>query len=201
MVKAKDVDSYIDACPAAVQKKLQQVRQTIKKAAPEAEEVISYQMPAYKFHGMLIFFAAWANHISIYPAPWNAEALKKEMSAYEGSKGTIKFPLDKPLPLRLVAKMVKYRMKQNLEKANAKKLVAKKKNNPSSGKANFIKYHNDGTIWAKGSMKNGLPDGYWEWFRRDGVIMRSGYFTKGKQAGEWTTYDKAGKVYKVTKMK
>jgi antitoxin component YwqK of YwqJK toxin-antitoxin module len=65
----------------------------------------------------------------------------------------------------------------------------------------FIKYHNDGTVWAKGKMLGEQPDGYWEWFRKDGVIMRSGYFDKGKQIGEWTTYDKQGKIYKVTKMK
>ena len=65
----------------------------------------------------------------------------------------------------------------------------------------FIHYHKDGSIWAKGKMFGDQPHGYWEWFRKDGVIMRSGYFDKGKQTGEWTTYDKEGKVYKVTKMK
>lgn len=73
----------------------------------------------------------------------------------------------------------------------AKKVTAKK----------FIKYHYDGTVWAKGKMAGDQPDGYWEWFRKDGVIMRSGYFDKGKQVGEWTTYTKQGKVYKVTYMK
>jgi antitoxin component YwqK of YwqJK toxin-antitoxin module len=68
-------------------------------------------------------------------------------------------------------------------------------------KSKYVKYHNDGTIWAKGSMNDDQPDGYWEWFRKTGVIMRSGYFDKGKQVGEWTTYDAKGKVYKVTKMK
>ena len=65
----------------------------------------------------------------------------------------------------------------------------------------FVKYHADGSIWAKGKMKDDQPDGYWEWFRKDGVIMRSGYFERGKQVDEWTTYDKKGKVYKITKMK
>ena len=65
----------------------------------------------------------------------------------------------------------------------------------------FIHYHKDGSIWAKGKMLGDQPHGYWEWFRKNGVIMRSGYFDKGKQTGEWTTYDKEGKVYKVTKMK
>lgn len=65
-------------------------------------------------------------------------------------------------------------------------------------KKKYAKYHNDGTIWAKGTMLNGVPDGYWEWFRKDGSRLRSGYFTKGKQTGEWTTYDRQGSVYKVT---
>ena len=65
----------------------------------------------------------------------------------------------------------------------------------------YVKYHNDGTIWAKGTLVDDQPDGYWEWYRKTGVIMRSGYFEKGKQVGEWTTYDNKGKVYKVTKMK
>lgn len=71
----------------------------------------------------------------------------------------------------------------------------------SKGKKRFVKYHNDGTVWAKGTMVDGNPDGYWEWFRKTGTRMRSGYFEKGKQVGEWTTYDQKGKVYKVTRMK
>lgn len=65
----------------------------------------------------------------------------------------------------------------------------------------YVKYHRDGSIWAKGSLTGGRPDGYFEWFRKDGTRMRSGYFSKGKQVGEWTTYDKSGRVVKVTKMK
>ncbi len=75
------------------------------------------------------------------------------------------------------------------------------KNKVSGKKETYIKRHNDGSIWAKGTMLDGLSDGYWEWFRKDGTRMRSGYFEKGKQVGEWTTYDKQGKVYKVTRMK
>jgi len=68
-------------------------------------------------------------------------------------------------------------------------------------KSKYVKYHNDGTIWAKGTMAGDQPDGYWEWYRKTGVIMRSGYFDKGKQVGEWTTYDAKGNIYKVTKIK
>ncbi|MEO7924970.1 MAG: DUF1801 domain-containing protein [Chitinophagaceae bacterium] len=121
MQPAASVDEYIKRQPAKVQGLLQQMRQTIKAAAPAAKEVISYSIPGYTQEGMLVFFAAWANHISFYPAPWEAEALKKQMSPYKGSKGTIRFPLDKALPITLITKMVKYKLKQNLEKAGAKK--------------------------------------------------------------------------------
>ena len=119
------VNEYIATADRQAKKALKDIRKTIKSAAPDAEEVISYQIPGYKYHGMLVFFAAWKNHISLYPAPWGAESLKKEMSVYEGSKGTIKFPLDKPIPLTLIKKMVKYRVKENEMKASLKKQLKK----------------------------------------------------------------------------
>ena len=121
MKTAVSVNEYIAAADPDAKKALRDIRKTIKAAAPKAEEVISYQIPGYKYHGMLVFFAAWKSHISLYPAPWGAASLKKEMSAYEGSKGTIKFPLDKPMPLALIKKMVKYRMKENEMRASFKK--------------------------------------------------------------------------------
>jgi uncharacterized protein YdhG (YjbR/CyaY superfamily) len=121
MKAASSVDEYIATADPQAKKALKDIRKTIKGAAPKAEEVISYQIPGYKYHGMLVFFAAWKNHISLYPAPWKAEDLKKEMSAYEGSKGTIKFPLDKPMPLTLIKKMVKYRIRENEMRAALKK--------------------------------------------------------------------------------
>lgn len=125
MKTAASVDEYIAAAEPTMKKALKDIRKTIKSTAPKAEEGISYQIPGYKYHGMLVFFAAWKNHISLYPAPWGADSLKKEMSAYEGSKGTIKFPLDKPMPLALIKKMVKYRMKENELKAGLKKSTKK----------------------------------------------------------------------------
>lgn len=121
MKTAASVSEYIATADPQAKKALRDIRKTIRDAAPKAEEVISYQIPGYKYHGMLVFFAAWKNHISLYPAPWSAESLKKEMAAYEGSKGTIKFPLDKPMPLTLIKKMVKYRVKENEMKAALKK--------------------------------------------------------------------------------
>ncbi len=117
------VDAYIAAYPAEVQKKLQQVRNTIRKAAPMAQEVISYGMPGYKYHGMLVYFAAWKNHIGFYAVPSAHAAFKEELSAYKGAKGSVQFPLDKPMPVALITKIVKFRMKENEEKAMMKKLA------------------------------------------------------------------------------
>jgi antitoxin component YwqK of YwqJK toxin-antitoxin module len=83
----------------------------------------------------------------------------------------------------------------------SKKPAKKKTKTTAKAKHNYIKYHNDGSIWARGTMVDGQPEGYWEWFRKTGARMRSGYFELGKQVGEWTTYDSKGKVYKVTRMK
>ncbi len=121
MPKAKNVDEYIALFPEHTQKLLDQLRATIFKAAPEAEEVISYQMPAYKFHGMLVYFAGYKNHIGFYPTASGIKMFKEELSGYKGAKGSAQFPLDKPLPLGLVSKIVKFRAKENIEKAKAEK--------------------------------------------------------------------------------
>ncbi len=119
------VDEYIALAEPKVKKALKDIRKTIKTTAPKADEVISYLIPGYKYHGLLVFFAAWKDHISLYPAPWSAVSLKKEMSAYEGSKGTIKFPIGEPMPLALIKKMVKYRVKENEERAALKRAIKK----------------------------------------------------------------------------
>jgi uncharacterized protein YdhG (YjbR/CyaY superfamily) len=110
-VKATNIDEYIAAFPGDVQKKLQQMRAALRKAAPDAEEVISYGIPTFKLKGNRVHFAAFKNHIGFYPAPRAIEVFKKELSAYKGGKGTIQFPLDKPLPLSLIGRMVKFRLK------------------------------------------------------------------------------------------
>jgi len=120
----KNVDEYVAVQPKKVQGILNKLRAAIKSAAPKAEEVISYQMPAYKYNGMLVFFAAWQSHIGLYPAG-RLMAFEKELAGYERSKGTIKFPLDKPIPYNLVTKIVKFRVKENEEKAALKKSLKK----------------------------------------------------------------------------
>ena len=114
------IDEYIATFPAEIQIKLEAVRTTIKAAAPEAVEKISYQMPTFFLHGNLVHFAAFKNHIGLYPAPSGIEAFKHELSQYEGSKGAVRFPLDKPLPLDLISKITKYRVEENLKKAEIK---------------------------------------------------------------------------------
>ena len=120
----KDVDSYIALFPKETQLLLETMRTVIRKAAPKAEEVISYKMPAYKLGTMLVFFAGYKNHIGFYPSGSGIEAFKKELSVYKGAKGSVQFPLNKPLPIGLITKIVKLRVKENLEKI---KLKAEKK--------------------------------------------------------------------------
>jgi uncharacterized protein YdhG (YjbR/CyaY superfamily) len=105
---------------------LQELRDTIKKSAPQAEEVISYNMPAFKLQGMLVWYAAYREHVGFYPRPSGIEAFKKELSVYKGAKGSVQFPIDKPLPLNLVSKIVKYRVKENSEEFKGKAVKAKK---------------------------------------------------------------------------
>jgi uncharacterized protein YdhG (YjbR/CyaY superfamily) len=122
-IVAKTVDDYVKSFPPSVRAILVKIRQTIKVTAPDAEEVISYGIAGYKYQGMLIYFAGFTDHVSMYPAPRGAESFKKELAAYKGGKGTVQFPLDKPLPLSLIKRIVKFRIKENLEKAKNKYLL------------------------------------------------------------------------------
>jgi len=115
------IDEYIATFPTDVQKILEEVRGIIKAAAPEAREKISYQIAAFELNGKnLVHFAGWKNHISMYPIPSGTEAFNKEVSQYAEGKGTLKFPMDKPLPLKLITKIVKFRVAENRKKAGIK---------------------------------------------------------------------------------
>jgi len=116
----KNIDDYIAGFPKDIQAILKKIRTTIRKAAPEAEEAMSYQMPTFKLKGNLVHFAAFKNHIGFYPAPTGIEKFKKELAIYQGGKGTLQFPLDQPIPYDLISKVVKFRVKENLAKAAAK---------------------------------------------------------------------------------
>ncbi|MEW6128621.1 MAG: DUF1801 domain-containing protein [Acidobacteriota bacterium] len=116
----KNIDEYIAGFPDDIQRLLENIRQTIRKAAPKAQEAIKYRMPTFTLNGNLVHFAAFKNHIGFYPTPGAIEQFKAELSAYENSKGAVRFPLNKPIPFALISKMVKFRVKENLEKAAAK---------------------------------------------------------------------------------
>jgi uncharacterized protein YdhG (YjbR/CyaY superfamily) len=122
----KTIDEYIETFPEDVRTTLNELRQTIKETAPEAEETINYQMPTYALHGNLVHFAAFKNHIGFYPTPSGIEAFKKELSPYKGAKGSVQFPIDQPLPLPLIRKIVEYRVKENVERKQKKKSSLRK---------------------------------------------------------------------------
>ena len=122
--QAKNIDEYIADSPVDVQPLLQKVRTAIRKAAPDAEEAIKYMMPTFVLKGNLIHFAGYNHHIGLYPGSRPIEAFKDELSKYETSKGTVRLPLDKPIPVGLITKITKFCVKRNLERAAAK---AKKK--------------------------------------------------------------------------
>jgi uncharacterized protein YdhG (YjbR/CyaY superfamily) len=120
MTGFNSIDEYIATFPEEIQKILLEVRAVIKAAAPDAEEKISYQMPTFFLEGNLVHFAAFKHHIGFYPAPTGVEAFAQELSQYKGAKGSVQFPIDQPLPLDLITKIVKYRVAENLKKAGMK---------------------------------------------------------------------------------
>ena len=121
----RNIDDYIAGFPRDIQAILEKIRMTIRKAAPAAEETISYQIPSFTLKGRyLIYFAAFKKHIGLYPAPKGIEEFKEALSLYQTGKGTMRFPLDKPIPFNLISRIVKFRVKENRARAAAK---AKKK--------------------------------------------------------------------------
>jgi uncharacterized protein YdhG (YjbR/CyaY superfamily) len=115
-ITVNTVDEYIAGFPEAMQEILQAVRDTIKSAAPEATELISYRMPAYKYHGVLVYFAGYKKHIGFYATPSGHAAFKKELALYKEGKGSVQFPNNQPVPLGLISRIVKYRVNENLKK-------------------------------------------------------------------------------------
>jgi uncharacterized protein YdhG (YjbR/CyaY superfamily) len=125
---AKNIDEYIAGFPPDIQNILEKIRQTIKKAAPKAEETIKYSIPTFILNGNLVHFAAFKNHIGFYPTPSGTSAFKKELSVYRSGKGSIQFPLNEPIPYNLITKIVKYRVAESDSKdksTKSKKKVSK----------------------------------------------------------------------------
>lgn len=117
----KSIDEYIAAFPQEIQEVLESIRQTIRQAAPDAEETISYKIPTFTLHGNLVHFSAYRHHIGFYPGATCIEVFKRSLLEYKSAKGSVQFPLGRPMPYALISKMVGYRVKENLEKAAAKK--------------------------------------------------------------------------------
>ena len=117
----QDIDEYIAGFSEDVQEKLEKLRATIRQAAPDAQEKISYQMPTFFLEGNLVHFAAYKNHIGFYPTPSGIEQFKEPLSVYKGAKGSVQFPLDKPIPFELVGEITAFRVQENLAKAEAKR--------------------------------------------------------------------------------
>lgn len=127
--QASAIDKYIEKFPKDIQKILEKVRKTVRKSAPKAEETISYGIPTFDLNGKhLVHFAAFKKHIGFYPTPAGIEQFQKELSVYKGAKGSVQFPLDKPVPFDLISRIVKFRAKENLERTleKAKKKSKKK---------------------------------------------------------------------------
>jgi uncharacterized protein YdhG (YjbR/CyaY superfamily) len=120
-VKFTDIDSYIAGFPSDIRKKLEKIRSVISKAAPDATEAISYGMPTFKLSGNLVHFAAFKEHIGFFPSPKPIEVFGDELLEYHTSKGTIRFPLDRPIPYDLITRIVKFRIEENLKKNKSKK--------------------------------------------------------------------------------
>jgi uncharacterized protein YdhG (YjbR/CyaY superfamily) len=115
-IKFESVDQYISSFPEGTQKLLKQVREIIKKAAPEAQETIAYNMPAYRLNGPLVYFAGYKNYIGFYATPTGHSAFKNELSVYKEGKGSVQFPLDEPLPLDLISRIAQFRVQENRQK-------------------------------------------------------------------------------------
>jgi uncharacterized protein YdhG (YjbR/CyaY superfamily) len=121
MATAIDVDDYIGRFPSEVQAILEQVRQTIRAAAPQAQERIGYQMPAYNLEGNLVYFGGFKTHIGFYPTSTGIAQFEEELAGYKWAKGSVQFPLDRPMPLELITRIVRFRVEENLARAAAKR--------------------------------------------------------------------------------
>ena len=120
-ITSKSIDEYILKFPPEIQVILEMLREVIKESAPDAKEKISYQMPTFVLHGNLVHFAAFKNHIGFYPTPSGINAFKHELSSYKGAKGSVQFPIEKPLPYQLIREIVKFRVAENMEQAELKR--------------------------------------------------------------------------------
>lgn len=195
----KNINEYIKDIPKSFVPKIKEMQGLIKKLVPQGKDAIRYGIPTVQIDGKnFIHFAAMKKHFGFYPSPSGVKAFEAELKKQkiDFSKGCIRFLYSIPLPISLITKIIKFRLKEE-------KAIKAQKVKPSKVVEGLtIKYHANGkTIWSKGVIKNGKPEGYWEWYRIDGTLKRSGVFKDGEPVGKWITYTTKGVVYKVTEKK
>ncbi len=184
---SKEITARLKSFPLAQSKVLLKVRSEISALLPGATEVIKYGIPTWTIEGIgVIGIDGFKNHNSIFPYGGNPGAeLNAALAKFETTKGSIHFDVEKEFPKALLRRII------------ASKIEIINGSFPNS-KGKVLEFYGNGFLKARGSMKTGKLHGYWEWYRKDGVIMRSGNFKNGENVGEWITYDSSGKVYKVT---
>ena len=188
-VSTNPIDAYLAEAPQPHRKTLTSLRKAIRRLLPRAEEGISYGMPCFKVDGKGVAgFAAFKAHCTYFPMSGSVvEALKEDLSAYEVSKGGVQFAATRALPSGLVKKLIKAR----LEELSAP---------PADGNGPTRSYYDNGVMQFRGSTKGGKMHGRWEFFRRDGSLMRTGGFKEGVQVGIWRTFDESGRMVKETQV-
>lgn len=186
-MSSKEINARFKAFPKAQAKALQSVREQICDLLPGAKEEIKYGIPTWTSVGIgIIGLDGFKNHNSIFPYGGDlGSELRGQLAKFESTKGSIHFKVDQVFPKALLKKII------------LRKIQLINESFPNS-KGKVFEFYTTGFLKAKGSLKNGELHGYWEWYRKDGIIMRSGNFKAGNQVGEWITYDATGSVYKVS---
>ncbi len=181
------VDDFLAAAPEPQRSTLAKLRDILRTVLPTAEEGLSYGVAAFKVDGRAIAgYAPYKNHCSYFPMSGSVLVeLAPELEAYTRTSGALHFPIDKPLPISLVRKLVKARLAQSSEVFNGKRLD----------------YYDNGVLQSEGRVRQGEPHGEWKWYRKDGSLMRTGEFISGRQVGRWRTFDRDGNLVKETTFK
>ena len=179
------MDRYLGGVPEPQRGTLERLRAGLRRLLPYADEAIRYGMPAITLQGKAVAgYASFADHCGYYPMSGDVIAAAGDaVAGYEVSKGGLKFPVDRPLPMTVVRRLVALRLAELAEVTDGVR----------------YEFFADGRLKATGRMKDGGLDGAWKWYRKDGSLLRTGRFAAGEQVGIWTTYDREGEVSRVTR--
>lgn len=214
-VAKNPVDGYLAKVPEPHRSMLQALREQVLALVPDPVEVVKWGMPNIEQDGKgVVAFCAFKKHCSLFPMSGTLAASIPEVAEFVAGKGTLQFTVDKQLPPALVKKIVKYRLRENAERAalrETKRVVTElHKSGAVSGRGPEVggrkhgkwrHFYANGNLQSVGAYRNGELQGKWEWYRADGTLMRTGSFKGGVQVGEWATYDRSGALVKTTVMK